>query len=262
MSDSTDSEIPSNHLINAWMKITTDFYGAMGKMWMDAFATQQSPPAGRFQDYYESSKKAWDVIANIVREPSFMATLQKGLQSTPEITTRLLQTGINGFLELQKRWGDRIQKLGSADAYSFSDLDKEFLNRWTDIYKNEFRQFLNVPQLGVAKFYQERINQTLDRYNLFQTAMTEFLHLLSVPLEKSFSVMQEKLSEMTKGGKLPEDFKPYYTLWIKVLEGHYMTLFQSSQYTEALAKTLDALNRFVSARNEVLEDMLKSLPVS
>jgi polyhydroxyalkanoate synthesis regulator phasin len=51
-------------------------------------------------------------------------------------------------------------------------------------------------------------------------------------------------------------------MWIKILEGHYMTLFQSKQYTETMAKTLDALNRFLSARNEVLQDALKLLPIS
>ena len=74
--------------------------------------------------------------------------------------------------------------------------------------------------------------------------------------------LQEKLAEMTQAGRLPEDFKHYYQMWIKILEGHYMTLFQSEPYTEALAKTLDALNRFMVARNEVLEDALKLLTVS
>ena len=263
MSDSTQSPNPDNPL-GDWMKFATDFWGAMGNMWtggLDAARPQAAGPSGRFQDFYASSRKLWEVMTGVMKEPDFMATLQKGMQTAPDISLRLLQTGINGFLELQKRWSDRAQKLGSADAYRFDDLDAEFLNRWTDIYKNEFRQYLKVPQLGLTRFYQEKMNQALDRYTLFQTAMTEFLQLLSVPIEKSYSVMQEKISEMTRAGKLPEDFKPYYNLWIKVLEGHYMTLFQSSQYTETLAKALDALNRFVSARNAVLEDIIKQLPV-
>ena len=41
-----------------------------------------------------------------------------------------------------------------------------------------------------------------------------------------------------------------------------MTLFQSDQYTETMAKTLDVLNQFLAARNEVLEDVFKLLPLS
>jgi polyhydroxyalkanoate synthase subunit PhaE len=186
----------------------------------------------------------------------------KGFQTAPEISLRLLQTSADGFLELQRRWIERLKKIGMpSDAYSFSDLDSEFLNRWTDLYKNEFRQFLNIPQLGLTKFYQEKINQTLDKYNLFHAAMAEFLHLLSIPMERSFRVLQEKLAELTQTGKLPQDSKQYYQMWIKILEGHYMTLFQSSQYTETMSKTLDALGQFLAARNEVLEDAFKLLPV-
>jgi class III poly(R)-hydroxyalkanoic acid synthase PhaE subunit len=267
MSDHTQPKHSStDDLMTAWTKIATDFWSAIGKVWLtcgqDGFHSEGSIPTGRFQEFWVSSSKFWDAGAKASSEPGFMDLLQKGFQTVPEISMRLLQTGIGGFLELQKRWVDRMQKLGaSAEAYSFSDLDQEFLNRWTDIYKKEFRQFLNIPQLGLTKFYQEKINQSLDKYNLFQAAMVEFLHLLSAPMDKSYSVMQEKLAEMTQAGKLPEDFKPYYQMWIKILEGHYMTLFQSNQYTETMAKTLDALNQFLAARNDVLEDAFKLLPI-
>jgi len=268
MTDRTPPNNPSpDDLMTAWMKITADFWGAMGKLWLaagqDAVHSERSIPTGRFQEFWVSSGKLWNVAAKAFSEPGFMEVLQKGFQTVPDISMRLLQTGVEGFLELQKRWADRMQKLGApTEPYSFSDMDREFLNRWTDIYKKEFRQFLNIPQLGLTKFLQEKINQTLDKHNLFQAALAEFLQLLSVPMDKSFRVMQEKLAELTQTGELPEDFKHYYQVWIKILEGHYMTLFQSNPYTETMGKTLDALNQFLAARNEVLEDALKLLPIS
>ena len=267
----TDRTPPDNastaDWMTAWMKMATDFWSAMSRMGLasgqDAVSLESSIPAGRFQEFLTSSRKLWDAAAKALSEPGSMEMLLKGFQTAPEISMRLLQTSAEGFLELQKRWADRIQKLSaSSEPYSFSDLDSEFLNRWTDTYKKEFRQYLNIPQLGLTKFYQEKINQTVDTYHLFQAAMAEFLHLLSVPIEKSFHVMQEKLAELAETGKLPEDSKFYYQMWIKIMEGHYMTLFQSNQYTETMGKTLDALNQFLAARNEVLEDALKLLPVS
>ena len=268
MTDRTPPGNPSaDDLMTAWMKIATDFWGAMGNLWstsgQDAVHPEHSIPTGRFQEFWVSSSKLWDAGAKAFSEPGFMEVLQKGVQTVPEISMRLLQTGVEGFFELQKRWADRVQKLSvPTEPYSFSDLDSEFLNRWTDIYKKEFRQFLNIPQLGLTKFFQEKINQTLDKHNLFQAALNEFLQLLSVPMDKSFRVMQEKLAELTQTGELPEDFKHYYQMWIKILEGHYMTLFQSNPYTETMGKTLNALNQFIAARNEVLQDALKLLPVS
>ncbi len=264
--NSTDNAAEADWM-TAWMKIGTDFWSAMSRMWLVSDSGREAAafetPTGRFQEFLASSRKLWEAAARAISEPGAMETLFKGLQTAPEISMRLLQTTAEGFLELQKRWADRMQKLSASnEPYSFSDLDSDFLNRLTDVYKKEFRQFLNIPQLGLTKFYQEKINQTVDTYHLFQAAMAEFLHLLSVPMEKSFHVMQEKLAELAESGKLPEDSRAYYQMWIRIMEGHYMTLFQSNQYTETMGKTLDALNQFLTARNAVLEDALKLLPVS
>jgi len=91
--------------------------------------------------------------------------------------------------------------------------------------------------------------------------MAKFTHLLYLPVEKSFLVLQEKLSGLADQGELPEDSKTYYQMWIKILEGHYMTLFQSPEYIEALSQTLDSFANFSSARREILQDYLKMFPI-
>ncbi len=268
MTDQPAEHNPSaNDWMNAWMKMATDFWGAMSRVGAasksEAVASEASIPTGRFQEFLASNQKFWDASVKAMSEPGAMEVVLKGFQMAPEISMRLLQTSVEGLLELQKRWIDRMQKLGASnEPYTFTDLDSEFLNRWTDIYNKEFRQFLNIPQLGLTRFYQEKINHLTDKSNLLQAALAEFLHLLSVPIEKSFRVMQEKLAEFAETGKFPEDSKFYYQMWIKVVEGHYMTLFQSSQYIDTMAKTLDAMNQFLAARDAVLEDVLKLLPVS
>jgi hypothetical protein len=97
---------------------------------------------------------------------------------------------------------------------------------------------------------------------LFQAAAGEFFRLIYLPVTKSFAVIQEKLGESAEAGKLPEDSKQYYQMWIKILEGHYMTLFQSGDYVKALRKTLDAMSEFTAAKNDLMQDMLGTLPVS
>jgi class III poly(R)-hydroxyalkanoic acid synthase PhaE subunit len=268
MNDRSDSETSTAaDMMAAWIKLGVDFWGAMARVWQYPGAEGQrreGPGAAqRLEEFVASNQRLWDSAARAMSEPGAADAFLKGLQAVPDISMRLAETSFQGLMELQKRWSDRMGKLGaSAEPYSFSDLDSEFLNRWTDIYKREFRQFLNIPQLGLTKFYQEKINRAADAYNLFQASITEFLHLLSVPLDKSFRVLQKELADLAETSRLPEDSRAYYQMWIKILEGHYMTLFKSEEYTGAMAKTLDALNRFLAARNEVLEDVLKLLPVS
>ena len=50
-------------------------------------------------------------------------------------------------------------------------------------------------------------------------------------------------------------------MWIKILEGLYMTLFKSSEYTRAMGKALDSLEEFSAAKQAILVDMLQFLPV-
>jgi class III poly(R)-hydroxyalkanoic acid synthase PhaE subunit len=254
--------------MKAWLKLASDGWGDIAKMWTSFLpsgtaAQDATASGGRLAEFLASNRKAWEAAANALSQPTVVEALLKGLQTAPDLSLRFLKTSTEGFLELQRRWIERFKKLGTPnEPYGFSDLDSEFLNRWTDIYKKEFQQFLAIPQLGLTRFYQEKINQTLDKFNLFQAAVAEFLHLLFIPVEKSFLVMQEKLAELAEEGKLPEDSKRYYQMWIKIMEGHYMTLFQSSDYTQTLSRTLEALNQFMAARQEVLEDALKLLPVS
>jgi len=68
-------------------------------------------------------------------------------------------------------------------------------------------------------------------------------------------------AEWVDGGteKFPEDFKEYYKRWLKILEGHYMTLFQSAEYIRTLTHTLHALEDFTTAKQELLSEAMAAL---
>jgi hypothetical protein len=97
------------------------------------------------------------------------------------------------------------------------------------------------------------------RFGQYQAAMAEFMNLLYLPLKKSLRVMEEKLEEIALEGELSEDFKEYYRMWLRILEGEYMTLFKSPQYHCTLSYTLNALEDFTTAKQELLADTLKVL---
>jgi class III poly(R)-hydroxyalkanoic acid synthase PhaE subunit len=215
--------------------MAADFWGAVGNI-SPAPDPAVPPPSGRTEEVWTASRKLWNASTKAMSEPGFADMLQRGLQTVPDISMRLAQKSFEGFLEFQKRWA-------------------------ADIYKKEFQQFLEIPQVGLTRFYQERCSQALDKFNLFQAAMAEFVNLISVPIDKSYRLMLEKLAELTHKGQLPEEPKHYYQMWIKMLEGHYMNLFQSPQYTETMARTIEALNQFLSTRNRALEDAFKLFPI-
>jgi class III poly(R)-hydroxyalkanoic acid synthase PhaE subunit len=175
---------------------------------------------------------------------------------------KMMQNGIGGFLNIQNQWLQKAERIGqSTKAYSFENLDQNVFKAWQEMYEKEFKQFLNIPQLGLTREYQERMNRLTDQFNQFQSVSAEFLYLLNQPMEKSFKVLQEELSVMADEEKLPDKPKDYYQMWIKILEGHYMKLFQSPEYIQSLGNTLGALGDFTTARHKIMEDLLQSMPI-
>jgi hypothetical protein len=145
--------------------------------------------------------------------------------------------------------------------HSFDNLDEDAFKAWTDVYDKEFRQFFYIPQLGLTRYYQEKVNRAVDKFNKFQTAFGEFLTVFYMPMEKSMRVLQDEVAKSAESGNLSEDYNTYYRLWVKILEGHYMTLYKSPEYLSLMHKTLAALEDFLVAREAITQDVLKVLAV-
>jgi class III poly(R)-hydroxyalkanoic acid synthase PhaE subunit len=255
-------------LIEAWVKSASDFWGSVMKAWPIAETPSKEPlppkksHKTRVQESMESALRTWQTLSSIMTDPGVMENLSKGINTLPEIFVRTVQTGWERYFSLQQQWLERTAHLGKhTEAYKFEDIDQDALKAWTDIYEKEFRKFLNVPQLGLTRFYQERSARMVDKFNLFEGAMGEFLYLIYLPMEKSFKIMRDKLEELTREEKLPESSQEYYRIWLKILEGHYMILFKSSEYTKVMGKALDAMEEFLAARQEFFQDIFQTLPV-
>ncbi len=180
----------------------------------------------------------------------------------PEITSKLAKAGWDGYLHFQQQW---LEMLGvikdQTDPSKLENPDLESFKAWIDVYEKEFRKFLTTPQLGLTRYYQERMREVLDKFNLFQAKMSEFTYSLFRPMEDSFKVMRERVEELTRGGKLPENPKEYYQMWIKILEDYYLNWFRSSEYARIMNGTLDALEEFTGAKQKFLQGFLQTLAV-
>ena len=253
-------------MIADWMKSVSDFWGGLTRMWLQP----QADPASSFQmgatqdvkSFLDNAIRNWQAVSASMSTPGTMETLLKSTGAMPEILAKMAQKTVSGFIQLQEKWQERSGRIGeTVDAYSFERLDENMFRALTDIYETEFQQFFKIPQLGLTRGYQEKFNQAVDKYNTYHSTLAEFVRILSLPVNRSFAVMQEKLGEMAEKGALPDDSQKYYQMWIKILEGHYMKLYQSPEYSQILANTLNAISGFTSARDAVLQDMMSGLPI-
>ena len=274
MNEAKQENTGAETLLATWLKTATEFWGSMARTWAnepdpsaisdeaDDDADSEKDATQRAQESLQSALKTWLALSSLMSDPGTLEAQLKGVHGLPEVLTRLVQSGWNGYFQLQQQWLQRAERIGkTTEAYKFDNLDQNAFALWNELYEKEFRQFLHIPQLGLTRFYQERVGRTVDKFNIFQAKVAEFLHIFSLPMEKSHKVMQDKLTEMAEAGELPDEAKAYYQMWIKILEGHYMTLFKSPEFANAMGQTLNALEDYKISQEKVIEDILGMFPV-
>ncbi|HOE80374.1 MAG TPA: poly(R)-hydroxyalkanoic acid synthase subunit PhaE [Smithellaceae bacterium] len=222
----------------------------------------QSSVQNRFTEQLQTNLNLLKSFSRMMTEPESASATVNSMSALPEIMMKIALSGVEAAMKTQIHLMEKANRIGKrAEAYNFDNLDQQVFKALTDIYEQELRQYLKIPPLGLTRFYQERFNDMLDKHNIFQTTLAEFLSILYLPMEQSFQVLQDKLREMAEQGNLPGNIKETYGMWLKILEGHFMNLFQSSEYLDALHRTLNHLEDFLIAKDSAMLDFLQTIPV-
>ena len=248
-----------------WLKDATDMWLNLAQTMpsgTDSALKTQTAVQNRFTRQLETNLNLLKSFSRMMSEPESASAAANSFSALPEILLKMAGSGFDVAMQIQNHLMEKAGNIGKrTEAYNFDNLDQDVFKALTEIYEKELRQYLKIPPLGLTRFYQERFNELLDKHNLFETTLAEFLSILYLPMEKSFRVLQEKLQEMAEEGHLPGDTKESYGMWLKILEGHYMSLFKSKEYTDALHRTLNKLEDFLIAKNDTMRDFLQLMPV-
>lgn len=248
-----------------WMNAAADMWLNLAKSVppnADTTLRTQTVIQNRFSQQLETNLNLLKSFSRMMSEPESMSAAANTVSALPEIILKMVKSGFDAAAQIQNHLVEKTGRIGKrTEAYNFENMDQEVFRALTDIYEKELQQYLKIPPLGLTRFYQERFNKVIDKHNLFETTLAEFLSVLYLPMEKSIKVLAEKLQQMAEEGNLPKEAKESYAMWIKILEGHYITLFKSSEYTDALHRTLNRLEDFFIAKNESLRDFLQMMPV-
>ena len=265
MSDESKPFSFNDSSIFPWLNNATDMWLNLAKTMptgSDSALKTQTAVQNRFTQQLETNLNLLKSFSRMMSEPESASAAANSVSALPEILLKMAQSGFDAAMQIQNHLLEKAGNIGKrTEAYNFDNLDQDVFRALTEIYEKELRQYLKIPPLGLTRFYQERFNEMLDKHNLFETTLAEFLSILYLPMEKSFKVLQEKLQEMAQEGRLPSDTKESYGMWLKILEGHYMSLFKSKEYTDALHRTLNKLEDFLIAKNDAMRDFLQLMPV-
>lgn len=152
--------------------------------------------------------------------------------------------------------------LGTGETEQMTDIARKMNKVFSELYIKEFKRILNMPQLGLTRYYQERAGRALDKFSEFQSTLVDFIQLLYQPMESTLRSLQEEIKNINeRGQEVLDDSKEFYRLWINRLEENYLTFLRSPEYGEAMRKTLQALHDYRVTREQLLMDLLQDLPV-
>lgn len=266
MGDNSETTREKDAMSMDWEKVMNEFSAPFFKPWQD-FLQQIGDPdqwqnKGRVAESLHSSAKMWQTMVSALNGAEALGRFQKATEMTPDIVLGFTETCLQSLTALQLQVNEWVQKRASSFTETdVQELDKELLKTWSETYEKEFSRFLKIPQIGLGREYQERVMGVADKLNLFQLELSEFLHMLYLPVEKSLKSLQDQMAEMAEEGAIDEKSKTYYNLWIKLLEGQYMELFQTAEYSDQMNKTLLALREYSDAKKALINDVLKQLNV-
>lgn len=232
----------------------TESLPSMWNLYSDSFSK-----SGQTVNIYNSINK---FLLSFFSKPENLQAFSKSSEMLPMLVMNMSQNLMKIFTEIQHKiiesstLFDKEIKEVNAD-----ELKTSIFSIWKKMYESDFQKFFNVPQLGIARNYQEELNLTLDTGNRAFIAFTEFMNLVYIPVEKAGGVVMEKYREMVEKDEIPEDPKTIYKIWIKTLEGFYMEMLKSPEYSKALHALINTIAEHKESKGKIVNSMLQQLQI-
>jgi polyhydroxyalkanoate synthesis regulator phasin len=256
-----------SEMFENWISLSGQFFGDLAKVWnngdISSFTQKDfEKSVEQANNVWNLSVKSWESMLNSLKNPDESFLSEKSMEERRKTLEKIMNAMSESFRIFYDKSMEQAESVkNNFTNMDFNKIDKELFKKWESFYEKELSRILGMPQVGLGREYHEKIACTLDKFNLFNAAVIEFIYFLYLPMEKTFILMQKDMERMIAEGKLPENSEEYYNMWLKKLEAHYMAMFHSNEYISVMAKALENMAQFKSARDSVLEDVVSSMPI-
>lgn len=273
MSDSRQQDNDINRLMQSWADSALHFWKSVGAGqgksgeaggFSFPFAADEAAGEEKFRTYrsWETALNTLTSLWQLMAAPQNQEATLKSAGSFSETMFQAAAESLENFTEFQNqliRSAAKIQE--HTTAYSFEDFDHGTFESFRELYRSEIQKYLFMPKLGLPREFHEQLSQLADRSTLFSSHLVELLCLFSLPFEKTNRMLQRQAKVNLEKGEFYTDAKQAYNDWVKVLEGNFMELLKSSEYTGVLNETINALAAYKSVKNDVIEVFTKDLQI-
>ncbi len=213
--------------------------------------------------------KAWETSINnfsaflkIMAAPENQEAMAKSSTSFVEALSQAAGESFENLLEFQS---NLIQSLARASeytkSYNIEDIDHTLFESFRELYKNEWQKYLHIPKIGLPRELHEQVTDMVDKANIFHSYLAELFYLFSLPFEQTNYITQQRIKAMLEKGEIENEPAQFYNEWIKILEGNFMQLLKSEEYTGLLSNLIRSLAEYKEIKNELTNICLKELQI-
>ena len=274
MTDSSQESKVMGNLVESWMEMAQTFWRDIGGIQEEGLNGSgvkfdfQGEGDGADENKYKTYR-TWQASANnftsflkILSAPENQKAVSKSVISFADSMTEAAGESLENFTEFQSQMVKSFTKVGEhTKAYNFDDLDHGAFESFRELYRTELQKYFHIPKIGLPREFHEQVSELTDKSNIFSSYLLELLYLFSLPFEKTNRLMQKKINNLLEKGETAEDSKQIYNDWIKVLEGHFMELLKSREYTNVLNSTITSLADYKGVKNDVTDIFLKEMRI-
>ncbi|HRR40570.1 MAG TPA: poly(R)-hydroxyalkanoic acid synthase subunit PhaE [Syntrophales bacterium] len=247
--------------LSEWMKATSDLWESTFKMatynrYPDDTVGGSENGAVEDENPWKTFYEFWQALSTAIhRGEDTKQDIIRPVTDIPLVAMQALQLLLAGHLRFPGL-------LGTGETEQITDIARKMNKVFSELYIKELKRILNMPQLGLTRYYQERAGRALDKFSEFQSTLVDFIQLLYQPMERTLRSLQEEIKNINeRGQEILQDSKEFYKLWINRLEENYLAFLRSPEYGEAMRKTLQALHDYRVTREQLLLDLLQDLPI-
>ena len=249
-----------------WFKTASDLMLSASQFWFSGNASESSSSENienfNIQEFFASLAQAGQTVFNSWKDNESAQEAINDLNKLSEAILTMARSGMNNHFKMQQ---DFLNGLGNAgesfENFHINNIPDNPFNAFLQDYEKFFSKYLNMPKLGLLRYYEEKRDKAIDKYNLMLASVGEFFYLLYIPLAKSITVMQKQFDEMSKNGQLSDNPKDYYKRWIKILEGDYLSLFRTQEFLKTAHRALNTFEDFNFELQNLSNDILQYTPL-
>lgn len=273
MTDTTTQNNDIGSFVESWMTMAKKFWPETGHGREAGLGSSglrfDWDNNGQSGDDKHKTYKTWENSVNnsisffkIMMAPENQDTLYRSISAYNEALTQSVGDSLENFIEFQGQAVKSFARIGEhTKAYTLDDLDHSAFESFRELYRTELQKYLKIPKIGLPREYHERFSELVDKSTIFFSHLIELIYQFTTPFERTNRVMQDKIRKMLEGGEIVEDPKQVYNDWIKILEGQFMDMLKSKDYTDVLNNTITSLAAYKGVKNSVTDIFLKEMQI-